>query len=351
MNTKRTSNLLRSIAFFLTGVILVCTFGFTVDGWLVGDEDTPIQDSPAEDMPTANEPTEEITPEIPEEEPTVIYYNPITGLETTEEFSNKAPLAYVMEKNSPLFGLSGADVIIDIPTEGESRLITIRTDNRNLWKIGAIAPGRGYISSLAGFFGASLVSLGNDDIIEYDSCVPLSMIDISGISYKEYNSYTYTNSDLLKGSITEREFTATLPYIHAEIGENNMFEASASKVTFETTELFYDEETGRYIWFENGEVQRDLINGKTLSFTNCLILFADSVTYDNQSGTQMVMSTIGSGSGYYLTSGTYTKINYTSSQSGNMTFYSETGEQLTINRGEIYIRYLKSSMKNQITIY
>lgn len=347
MNTKRTSNLLRSIAFFLTGVILVCTFGFTVDGWLVGEEG----DFPAEDMPTANEPTEEITPEIPEEEPPVIYYNPITGLETTEEFSNIAPLAYVMEKNSPLFGLSGADIIIDIPTEGENRLISIRTDNRNLWKIGAIAPGRGYISSLAGFFGASLVSLGNDDIIEYDSCVPLSMIDIGGISYKEYNSYTYTNSDLLKGSITEHEFTATLPYIHAEIGENILFDTTAQKAKFEDTELVYDEETGRYIWFENGEVQRDLINGKTLSFANCLILFADSVIYDNQSGTQMVMNTIGTGSGYYLTNGTYTKINYTSSQIGSMTFYSETGEQLTINRGEIYIRYLKSSMKNQITIY
>lgn len=346
MNTKRTSNLLRSIAFFLTGVILVCTFGFTVDGWLVGDEDTPTQDFPAD-----GEISEEVIPEIPTEEEKVTYHNKITGLETVEELSNIAPLAYVMEKNSPLFGLSGADVIIDIPTEGENRLITIRTDNRNLWKIGAIAPGRGYISSLAGFFGASIVSLGNDDIIEYDSCTPPSIIDVSGLSYKEYNSYTYTNSDLLKAGITEHEFTATLPYIHAKIGENTMFEATASKVTFETTELVYDEETSSYIWYENGEAQRDLINGQALSFTNCLILFADSVIYDNQNGTQMVMNTIGTGSGYYLTNGTYTKINYTSSQSGSMTFYSQTGEQLTINRGEIYIRYLKSSMKNQITIY
>ena len=346
MNTKRTSNLLRSIAFFLTGVILVCTFGFTVDGWLVKEENVP-----TEDFPTDGEISEEVIPEIPPEEEKVIYYNKITGLETGGELSNLAPLAYVMEKNSPLFGLSGADIIIDIPTEGENRLITIRTDNRNLWKIGAMAPVRGYISSLAGFFGAGLISLGNDDIIEYDSCVPLSVVDVSGISYKEYNSYTYTNSDLLKGSVSDREFSVTLPYTYAEIGENIIFETTAAKAKFEDTELVYDEESGTYIWFENGEAQRDLINGKALSFANCLILFADSVIYDNQNGTQMVMNTIGTGSGYYLTNGTYTKINYTSSQSGSMTFYSETGEQLTINRGEIYIRYLKSSMKNQITIY
>ena len=346
MNTKRTSNLLRSIAFFLTGVILVCTFGFTVDGWLVEEEG----DFPAEDMPTANEPTEEITPEIPEEEPPVIYYNPITGLETTEEFSNKAPLAYVMEKNSPLFGLTGADVIIDIPTEGENRLLTIRTDNKNLWKIGSIAPERGYISNLASFFSAGILSNGNDDVIDYESCNVVSKVDISAHTYKEYNDYTYTNSDLLKGSITEQQFSATLPYIHAEIGENILFESPATTAIFDNTELVYDLESGRYTWLENSEVQRDLINGKALSFTNCLILFADSVTYDNQNGIQMVMNTIGTGSGYYLTSGTYTKINYTSSQSGSMTFYSDNGEQLTINRGEIYIRYLKSSMKNYITI-
>lgn len=346
MNTKRTSNLLRSIAFFLTGVILVCTFGFTVDGWLVGDEDTPTEDFPAD-----GEISQDIVPDVPLEEEKVIYYNKITGLETGEELSDVAPLAYVMEMNSPLFGLSGADIVIDIPTEGENRLLTIRTDNRNLWKIGAMAPGRGYISSLAGFFGASLISLGRDDIIEYDSCVPPSVVDAGEISYKEYNSYTYTNSDLLKGSVTLHEFDVTLPYTHAEIGENIILDTPAAKAKFEDTELVYDEETSNYIWYENGEAQRDLINGKALSFANCLILFADSVIYDNQSGTQMVMNTIGTGSGYYLTSGTYTKINYTSSQGGSMTFYSETGEQLTINRGEIYIRYLKSSTKNQITIY
>ncbi|MBR4835707.1 MAG: hypothetical protein IKU99_01730, partial [Clostridia bacterium] len=112
MNTKRTSNLLRSIAFFLTGVILVCTFGFTVDGWLVKDENDP-----TEDFPTDGEIPEDVIPEIPAEEEKVIYYNKITGLETTEELSKLAPFAYVMEKNSPLFGLSGADIIIDIPTE------------------------------------------------------------------------------------------------------------------------------------------------------------------------------------------------------------------------------------------
>jgi hypothetical protein len=73
------------------------------------------QDVPIQNFPTGGEITDDVIPEIPVEEEKVIYYNPITGLETTEELFNLAPLAYVMEKNSPLFGLSGADIIIDIP--------------------------------------------------------------------------------------------------------------------------------------------------------------------------------------------------------------------------------------------
>ena len=37
MNKKLSSNPVRPIAFFLTAIILACTFGFTVDGWQTGD--------------------------------------------------------------------------------------------------------------------------------------------------------------------------------------------------------------------------------------------------------------------------------------------------------------------------
>ena len=39
MNNKKTSNPVRMIAFFLAAVILICTFGFTVDGWQFKDDD------------------------------------------------------------------------------------------------------------------------------------------------------------------------------------------------------------------------------------------------------------------------------------------------------------------------
>ena len=163
MNTKKTSNLLRLIAFFLTGVILVCTFGFTVDGWSA-DKDTDnggLTPPPDVENPDIDAPPSDTPAEVQRE----IFYNRLTGLETAEELSNKAPIAYIMDKNAPSFGLSGADVIIDIPTEKDNKIVAVRTDNDNLWKIGSISPSRGYISNLACFFGASIISLGTEDII------------------------------------------------------------------------------------------------------------------------------------------------------------------------------------------
>ena len=75
MNNKRTSNLLRLIAFFLTGVILVCTFGFTVDGWLVIENNEHSQDSAPSTEADNGSSNVTVTPEdIPE----VVFYNKLT---------------------------------------------------------------------------------------------------------------------------------------------------------------------------------------------------------------------------------------------------------------------------------
>ena len=118
MKTKKMSNLLRSIAFFLTGVILVCTFGFTADGWTQNKTENPTPQAPSQNdkIPDISDTPQPPPAEIPPE----IFYNRLTGLVTTEDLSSKAPIAYIMDKNAPSFGLFGSDIIIDIPTEKRS---------------------------------------------------------------------------------------------------------------------------------------------------------------------------------------------------------------------------------------
>ena len=368
MNKTKISNPVRLIAFFLTALVLVCTFGFTVDGWqniedkgdlpsgeLTQKEDT--EDRPTVTLPVPDEP--EIY--IPE------YINRLTGLETTEEISKTTPLAFIMDSVEGCYGISRSDIIVEIPTEDDkTRLISFITDRAELWKIGSLTNGRGYITNLSKYFGAVAVYNGNDDKISYDSCdTSLSSLDLtinSGYHYTEYSSKTYTNCDLISAGLKAsgikdiKSNEVSLPYAFNEFGEENIiFEKTANQIEIiredgSKLQLKYNVDNSQYTYYKNGTITTDALNGKSLEFSNCFVLFADSVTYDKSDCSQMVMDTIGNGKGYYITQGSYTEIKWNATKMGVMNFYLSTGEKLTVNRGNSYICYVKSS-KNDSVIF
>ncbi len=378
MNKNTLSNPVRSIAFFLTAVILACTFGFTVDGWqanLDEEKDNSASNLP-EDTPgeeagenNTNAPDKELPPE--NEEPEIYipeYINRITGLETTAQLASTQCLAFVMNASLPAYGISNAELVCEVPTEnGGNRLVAFISRIDNLWKIGSITNTRGYISNVVKYFSAAMVSCGSDDSISYTGCdlsgMHLDLSQKTGYHYTEYMSNVYTNPDLLTGGLDnagigkEPSISSPLPYNHTDFGEENVVysDATASSVRIEhsfdsVSELRFDESSGCYTLYKNGAAITDSLNGNSVNFTNCFVLFADSVTYDNSSCNQMVMDTIGDGSGFYFTGGSYTEIKWTATSGGIMTFYSPDGNKLTVNRGTNYISFVKSSLTDKITI-
>ena len=111
MNKNKQSNPVRLIAFFLTGVILICTFGFTVDGWQSADK-SQVQESPQVNgkpdenimSPENNESGTENTPEEPEIY-IPAYTNRLTGLECSEEIAAKTHLAFIMNADADCYGI------------------------------------------------------------------------------------------------------------------------------------------------------------------------------------------------------------------------------------------------------
>ena len=376
MNKNTLSNPVRSIAFFLTAIILACTFGFTVDGWQAEKEDEkneniaqnpeqPPENSEGENKEENNE------QEQPPEEPEIYipeYTDRITGLEVSAELAGAISLAFVMNAELPAYGISFADMLCEIPVEdGGTRLLAFLSRTDNLWKIGSITNTRGYISNIAKYFGAAVISLGSDDTMPYNKCDTAGMeLDLSksqGYHYTEYMSNVYTNPDLLASGLEnagiekDTSITSPLPYNHTDFGAEKIVYAEqvASVVRIEhsansVTELRYDEETASYVVYKNGSEITDSLNGNTVDFTNCFVLFADSITYDNATCNQMVMDTIGSGSGYYITNGTYSEIKWTATSGGIMTFYSLEGDKLTVNRGDNFISFVKSSRVDSVKI-
>ena len=115
------------------------------------------------------------------------------------------------------------------------------------------------------------------------------------------------------------------------------------------TELIYSSDSAKYTMHKNSDQSIDSLNGKNIDFTNCLVLFADSITYESVNGSQMIMSTSSSGTGFYFTSGTVSLISWSADLDGNMTLFDDSGTRLKINRGNTYIGYVKSTRTQSVS--
>ena len=361
MNKFKLSNPVRLIAFFLTAVVLTCTFGFTVDGWQIisEEEDKDVGPfPPLDDALTGANPSE---PEIyiPQ------FVNRLTGLETTEDAARKSYFSFVMDSTLPSYGISIADLLCEIPTENGDRYLAFISDIESLSKIGSLTPTRDYISNVVRYFGGVSVAVGKDDSMDYIHCDNTGKdFDLTNDNYyyTEFTSRFYTNSDLLSVGLRVHGFNFSedgdyaLPFKFADFGslpivyDNSAASQIKIKKDNSTTELRYNENSLSYILYKNELPQIDSLNGKMLEFTNCFILFADSITYDKAEYSQMVMDTLGQGTGYYITQGSYTKINWVGSEDGTLLFYTPDGEQLVANRGRNYITFVKSSTSDSVYV-
>lgn len=368
MNKPTFSNYAKLIAFFVVAVLLVVGFGFTTEGLWTSNAQSNTDDTPSE--PQSNiTPNETVKP--PENNvPTVKipeYFNYLTGLESTEENSRKRHFAFVLDSSAPLFGTSSCDIIAEFPTEENStRLLAFTNTTERLSKIGSMTASRAYISNVARFFSSVIIAKGDDGKTSYESCATsgafFDMERHAGYYYTEYSQFVYTNGDLINAGIynanvnTTAEPDGSLPYYFVDYGKSvSKKDKSAKSVLLpfsdkNETELYYSTADGSYTFNKNGAAKNDMLTDKKVTFKNVFVLFADTVTYETSASTEMVMKTIGSGSGYYITDGHYQDITWQSDATGVMTFLDSNGEKLVINRGNSYLGFIKSIKSEELQI-
>jgi hypothetical protein len=373
MKWLQNGNLAKLVAFFVIAVVITCTVSFAANGWqsFVNDDSntdnvTSDNKKPSGDDVDENQEKEDNEQEIPVVLPTPKYYHAITGLETDLETSFKRPLCLCFEVSDPLYGISASYLTIEFPTEyGNTRLLCFTDDTDGLGKIGSLAPTRGYISNLASYFGGVLLSYGADDSLEYDHFSPAGKLNFaatSGYCYSEYNTFIYTNGDLVNAFINNTGINTTLknsvslPYSFSDINSGGVSGDKVAKniqITFSDsniTELIYSFSDKKYVLSKNSSQKTDLLNDKCVSYDNVFILYANSTTYETANNTQFILDTAGSGSGVYITGGTSMNIKWERDVKGNLTFLTENGEKLLINRGTSYISFVKSSNPNSVKI-
>ena len=172
----------------------------------------------------------------------------------------------------------------------------------------------------------------------------------------------YSNQDLIaaliknSGANTVKADVQSVPYNFVDyyestvLGEKDAKSINISYSLTNSTEFKYDESEKKYILHKNGNVKTDLLNDKSCCYDNLFILYSDSTTYETSEFTQTVLNTSSGGKGVYITNGKSIEISWTVTKDGNLLFLNQEAEKLTINRGESYISFVKSSMSKDVII-
>ncbi len=366
MKWLQNGNLAKLVAFFVIALIITCTVSFAANGWqsftdnnpdsdkIVTENKNPVNDNLDENQEgNKNDNDNSVSTDVPETK----YYNYITGLETDLNSSLKKPVSVVLKSDDPIYGLSSSYLTIEIPVEhGQTRLLCFMDKIESIGKIGSLAPSRGYISNIVSNFNGILLMNGCDDQFDYDHLTLNDKLDFSqtsGYCYTEYNSYVYTNGDLVNAFSQNTNINTiytsapTLPYLFTDEKLSGNAQSATSVILrysdSNSTEFTYSETDKKYVFSKNGTVKKDLLNDKSPTFDNVFILYANSTTYENEDSTQMILDTRSGGKGVYITGGLSYEITWIADDAGNLVFLDENGEKLSINRGSSYICYAKSS--------
>lgn len=373
MKSLKMNGLTRLLAFFLIAVILISVVSIAVGGRQsnpnnepdsgdVGnqtdetDENKDGQGSGSEDKNTEpTPPTDDATVNTPK------YYSIMTGLEISKEQSESSPIAFLVDSSAPLYGVSNADITFEIPTEnGKTRFLVYQTNTESLWKIGSLAPARAFISSLTNIVGGTIVSYGNDDILRYDSQdysnQNLNIKNNSDSYYLENTTYIYTGIDRINeltkaNSKFNNTGYKTAPFLFSD----NEFKGTASASTVilpysESSEsiFYYSDKSESYTLYKSGNKVTDKLTGDNLSYKNLFVLFANSTTYENADGKELVLDTYSGGHGYYASSGSMIEIRWSISEDGSLIFKTLNGDILSVTPGNSYVGFYKSSVSSEV---
>lgn len=313
-----------------------------------------------------------VAPTVTEED-ILNHENLLTGLnDLTDEAIGKRPVA-VMVNNVPAalpqYGISAADIIFELPVEGnQTRLMALYADYTQVPKICAVRSCRYYYPAIAKGFDAYYVHWGQDPTItSYLNSLNMDRFDgmanTAGLygrdSSRRSSGYALEHTGYFDGTrivsainslgmrsdlLESKQDTA---FNFCEFGavvkpEGNVCEKLYVNFGAQSATLTYNSETNTYLKKHNGNAHVDGVTGEQLEFTNVFVLETSITTRDSVDHKAINWQGSSSATGYYISNGVVQKINWSqANESSYLKFYTESGEELVINRGKSYIAYCR----------
>ncbi len=297
--------------------------------------------------------------------------NLLTGIaDLSEEAIGKRPVAVMVNNVSkalPQYGIAQADVIFEIVVEGnQTRFMALFADYTKVPKVCSVRSCRKYFPLYSEGFDAVYVNWGMNNptrkfvdalnLTHYDGIYNAGGLfgrdkDRRNAGYALEHTGYFDGTGLpaameKRGDRTElaenKKGTAFLFNGLTEQIKPTGQDCTSVFIDFGamTGEFTYNEETNTYFKKLNGKEQVDGVTGTQLNFTNLFILETD-IGYDSETDNRWFDWNGSEDSiGYYVSNGGMQKIHWSKENGeakGYLKFYTESGEELSINRGKSYI--------------
>jgi len=304
-------------------------------------------------------------------------FNPLTGLYICEEAAKRRPFAVVMGNSAeslPQSGISQADIIYEVISEGVvTRLIGIFQDF-DTGKIGSVRSARHYFIDIALDHDAFFVHFGGSPLT-FQALRDLRINNINGIQLdggvrrdnfdsvvfwrdadrwsragmREHSAYTSAANLIRQAERAnyrlEKNDAAAGPFAFYNSPQSppGADEAGKISVTFvaNTPVIFeYDAETRKYNRYQGSgaRAQIDEETGLQLAVDNVIVQLTTVRAIQGDSEGRRNVAVVGSGEGYLFTNGTVTPLLWSKASSAEPTVWTcVNGEKLTLNKGSTWI--------------
>lgn len=297
--------------------------------------------------------------------------NLLTGVGNLSEGAiGKRPVAVMVnnvQKAMPQYGVSQADLIFEIPVEGDAtRFMALYGDYTKVPQVCPIRSCRYYFPALSQGFDAFYVNWGIDDTIA-DYLQALDLDQIEGITNTgglfgrdqeklgqgyavEHTGFfdgtrlvSYIESKGLRTDLKEEKKGAAFLFN----GMDEQLKPEGSDCTqvdvqfgAQSSTFTYDAEKNVYLKQINGTPQTDAKTGEQLAFTNVLVLETEISVRDEVGHKQIDWDGGANAKGYYISNGGVQEIRWSKDENNEesyLRFYDLNGKEIKINRGKSYI--------------
>ena len=308
-------------------------------------------------------------------------YNPLTGeYNMAQDRVGQRPIAVSVnniQQSWPQYGISKADYILEIETEGGiTRMMCLFSDTREVDMIGSVR-------SLRDQFIEALFPL--DPIIVHIGTSIYADKAIAQYNFKTLDGGNHSSAiwtDRARAAVYATEHTkftggsaiekgiSTAKIVtdsYSSISAFNFIDPDAERIVPSTGraaavkynfssyydgDFRYDEATKTYKKWQFGRQHVDAGNdSKQLEFDNVFLLFADISLYPGQSSGLVDVKYERGGEGYYFSQGYYEKITWRKDDyPSNFTFYKSDGTELEVNVGKTHMGIVDDDYVSRLVI-